>query len=60
MKFLGNCVKEDKASFAHGNIINVFVVYILDIWSLDLNADFRLRKCLFGAVKLTENFDPDK
>ena len=25
-----------------------------------LNADFTLKDCLFGAVKLTKNADPDK
>ena len=30
------------------------------MWPKDLNADFTLKNCLFGAVKLTENADPDK
>ena len=29
-------------------------------WSKDLNTDFTLDNCLFGAVKLTKNADPDK
>ena len=35
-------------------------MYTLDTWSKDLNTDFRLGNCLFGAVKLTKNTDPDK
>ena len=36
------------------------MVYELDAWSKDLNIDFTLKDCLFGSVKLTKNFDPDK
>ena len=32
----------------------------MDTWSKDLNIDFMLDNCLFGAVKLTKNADPDK
>ena len=35
-------------------------MHTLDTWSKDLNTDFRLGNCLFGAVKLTKNTDPDK
>ena len=34
------------------NYKNPFVVYELDILSLDLNANFELKDCLFVAVKL--------
>ena len=36
------------------------IFYESDAWSKDLNADFTLKDCLFGAVKLNKNFDPDK
>ena len=32
----------------------------LSSWSSDLKADFTLGNCLFGAVKLIKNNDPDK
>ena len=35
-------------------------MYESDRWSQDLNADFTLKECSFGAVKLTKNADPDK
>ena len=41
-------------------MVNSFVVYELDILSLDLNPDFKLKDCLFGAVKLTVNVNLDK
>ena len=33
---------------------------ILDRWSWDLKACFKLVNYLFGSVKLTKNTDPDK
>ena len=30
------------------------------MWSRYLNVDFTLKDCLFGAVKITKNADPDK
>ena len=46
--------------FIHGNVVNFFIVYELDIWSRHLHSDFALSNCLFGAAKLTKNSDPDK
>ena len=41
--------------------MNLFIVCDSDTWSKDLNVDFTLKSCcLFGAVKLTKNADPDK
>ena len=60
-KFKGSCLKqEDKAPFTPNNVVNLFIFYELDIWSRDLNTDFTLKDCLFGAVKLTKNAGPDK
>ena len=33
---------------------------IVDTLSRHLSGDFTLKSCLFGAVKLTKNADPDK
>ena len=61
LKFKGSCLKQkDKAPFTPNNVLNLFIVYELDRWSRDLNTDFFLKDCLFGAVKLTKNADPDK
>ena len=61
LKFKESCLKqEDKAAFTPNNIVNLFIVFNLDRWSRDLNTDFTLKDCLFGAVKLTKNADPDK
>ena len=61
LKFKGSCLKqEDKALFTPNNVVNLFIAYKLDRWSRELNTDFTLKDCLFGAVKLTKNADPDK
>ena len=41
-------------------LVNLFNVYELDILSLDLHTNFTLIDCLFGAVKMTQDADPDK
>ena len=38
----------------------MYISYILSPWLRNLNTDFTLKNCLFGFVKLTKNFDPDK
>ena len=49
-----------KKLFVHGNVVNSYISYGSDTWSRDLNTDFTLGNCLFGAVKLTKTNDPDK
>ena len=56
LKFKGSCLKQGDKE----NVVNLFIVYELDTWSRDLNTEFTLKDCLFGAVKLTKNADTDK
>ena len=55
----GSSLKQDKVTFALRNVVH-YIVYELDKWSQNLIADFTLKDCLFGAVELTKNSDPDK
>ena len=41
-------------------MLNLYIPYRLNTWSRDLNTDVKLGNCLFRAVKLTKNVDPDK
>ena len=59
VEFRGVCLKQDKVTFNSSNVINLFVTSELYRWSQDLNADFTLKYCLLGAVKLTKNTYPD-
>ena len=54
-EFNGNCLKQDKITYNHGRIVNIYIFYEL-ISNLN-NFDFALENCLFGAVKLTKNAD---
>ena len=47
-------------SFTPRNIVNLFIVYKLDSWSWGWNTDSTLGDCLFGAVMLAKDADPDK
>ena len=40
--------------------VNLYISHKLDKLVKDLNTGFSLGNCLFGAVKLTKNADPDK
>ena len=56
----GIYLKQDSVSFLHKKVVNLYISYKLDTCSKDLNKDFRLGNCLFGAAKLTENAGPYK
>ena len=61
LEFKESCLKqEDKAAFTPNNVVNLFIAYELDTWSKNLNAEFTLKDCWFGNVKITKNADPDK
>ena len=47
-------------TFTHRNAVNLYFVYELNTWSKDLNMDFTLGDCQFGALKLTQNVNPNK
>ena len=56
----GSCLKQDKVTSTPKDVVNLFNVYELDRCSQALKANFALKDCLFGAVKLTINTGPDK
>ena len=53
-------VQTRQSNFNSQNVVSLFTVYEFNAWKRDLNADFTAKDCLFGAVKLTKNLDPDK
>ena len=60
LEFKGSCLKQDKASFSSKIVVELYIVYKLNVQTQDLNAEFTLKDCLFGAVKLTNNANPNK
>ena len=58
LEFRGRCLKQDKSTFNHRKIINIYIIYELD--KIYFNATPTLVNCLFGAVSITKNADIDK
>ena len=58
VKLRGSCLKQDKVTFNHGKVVNIYIVYDLE-FNLN-NLDPALENCLFGAVKFTKNSDINK
>ena len=54
LKLEGGCLKHDKVSFAHRNVVNLFIVYKLDTSSRYLNTHSTLGAGLFGSAKLSK------
>ena len=54
VKFTRNSLKQDKVTFNHGKVINIYIVYELGASSSN-DSDPTLKNCLFGAVTLTKN-----
>ena len=59
VKFTGSCLKQSKISYAHGKVVNIYIVYELGA-SSSHNNDPTLKNCLFRAVTLTKNADIDR
>ena len=57
-KFDWGYLKQDKITFNHVKIVNVYIVYALSSNLNNFNST--LKNCLFVAVKLTKNTDTDK
>ena len=52
--FNGNYMKQNKLGYAHGKIVNLYIVYELKNRRID-KADFTVQNGLVGAVKITKN-----
>ena len=59
VKFNGSLLKQDKVTYSHGKIVNIFIVYELSK-NDNISTYLTLENCLFGAVSLTKNAYIDK
>ena len=59
VEFNESCLKQDKVTFNHVKIINIYIVYEISK-SINISDYLTLENCLFGAVNLTKNGDIDK
>ena len=54
MTFVGSSLKQDKITFTHKNIININIVYEINLW--DRGCDYpTLENYSFGSLKLVKN-----
>ena len=54
-KFNGSCLKQDKVTFNHKTIVNVYIVYEINK-NFPISSYPTLENCLFGAVSLTKTY----
>ena len=59
VEFSGSSLKQDKVTFNHGKIVNIYMVYEISK-SINISDYLALENCLFGAVSLTKNADIDR
>ena len=57
--FNGSFLKQDEATYSHGAIANVFIVYEISE-NYNISSYPALENCLFGAVSLTKHADIDQ
>ena len=58
LEFRGSCLKQDKITYNHEKIVNIYIVYELD--KIFTKTSPTVVNYLFGAVSLTKNADIDK
>ena len=59
VKFNGSCLKQDKLTYTHGKIVNIYIVYAISK-NFHISSYSTLENCLFRPVRLTKNNDIDK
>ena len=59
VEFKGSCLKQDKITYDHGKVVNIYIVYEKSK-NFNISSYPTFENCLFGAVSLTKNADIDK
>ena len=59
VRFSGSCLKQDKITYDHEKIVNIYIVYEINK-NGNTSSDPTLENCLFGAVSLTKNANIDR
>ena len=59
VEFNGSCLKQDKVTFNHGEVVNIYIVYEISK-SINISDYPTLENFLYGAVSLTKNAAIDK
>ena len=59
VEFNGSCLKQNKVTYNHGKIVNIYIVYEIS-QNYSISSYPTLETCLFGAVNLAKNAYIDK
>ena len=59
VEFNESCLKQDKVTYSHGVIVNIYIVYDISK-NYNISSYPTLENCLLGAVSLTKNADIDQ
>ena len=59
VEFNGSCLKQDKVTYDHGKIVNIYIVCEIS-QNYSISSYPTIENCLFGAVSLTKNANIDK
>ena len=57
---VGSCLKQDKIKYIHAKMVNIYIVYEINLWNYTYSSYPTLGNCSFGAVKLVKIADIDK
>ena len=60
VKFSGSCLRQDKITYTHGKIVNIYIVYEKNKKDNTIISDPTLENSLFGAVTLSKNVNIDR
>ena len=60
VKFYGSCLEQDKITFSHGEIVNIYTVCEISVSNHRYDDYPLLESCLSSAVNLTKNSDINK
>ena len=58
VEFNGSCLKQDKVTFKHGKVVNIYIDYEISK-SINISDYLTLETCLLEAITVTKNADID-
>ena len=60
IKFCGSCLQQNKITYTHGKIVNIYTLYEINKEDKTKISDTTLENCLSGAVTLTKHVNIDR
>ena len=60
VRFSGSCLKQDKVTYTHGKVVNIYIVNELNKNDKTSSNDPTLENCFFGGVSMTKHGNIDR